>query len=54
MKDKKHAPITEHETTQVERANAAGNVPVVFVHGLVLPAAGIDGESSSRRTDTPR
>jgi len=36
MKDKEHAPITEHETKQVERANTAGSTPVVFVHGLWL------------------
>jgi non-heme chloroperoxidase len=29
-------PITEHEAMQVERANASGLVPVVFVHGLWL------------------
>src|SRR5215470_19925347 len=28
--------ITEHEATQVERANASGAPPVVFVHGLWL------------------
>lgn len=32
--------ITEHETDQVERANASGQVPVVFVHGLwLLPSS---------------
>ena len=36
MKDKKHAPITEHETKQIDRANTAGSTPVVFVHGLWL------------------
>ena len=36
MKDKEHAPITEHETKQVDRANTAGSTPVVFVHGLWL------------------
>ena len=36
MKDKVHAPITEHETKQVDRANTAGSTPVVFVHGLWL------------------
>jgi non-heme chloroperoxidase len=36
MEDKKHAPITEHETKQVDRANTAGSTPVVFVHGLWL------------------
>jgi hypothetical protein len=29
-------PITEHEDMQVERANASGLMPVVFVHGLWL------------------
>src|SRR5262249_20738012 len=28
--------LTEHEAAQVERANAAGVPPVVFVHGLCL------------------
>ena len=36
MKDKEHAPITEHESKQVDRANTAGSTPVVFVHGLWL------------------
>jgi pimeloyl-ACP methyl ester carboxylesterase len=32
--------ITEHETDQVERANASGKPPVVFVHGLwLLPSS---------------
>ena len=32
--------ITEHEATQVERANASGAIPVVFVHGLwLLPSS---------------
>src|SRR5216683_1882177 len=32
--------ITEHEATQVERANASGRTPVVFVHGLwLLPSS---------------
>jgi non-heme chloroperoxidase len=32
--------ITEHEAAQVQRANAAGLVPVVFVHGLwLLPSS---------------
>jgi non-heme chloroperoxidase len=30
------ATITEHELEQVERANASGRPPVVFVHGLWL------------------
>jgi pimeloyl-ACP methyl ester carboxylesterase len=34
------ATITEHETQQVERANATGLQPVVFVHGLwLLPSS---------------
>jgi non-heme chloroperoxidase len=32
--------VTEHETEQIERANASGRVPVVFVHGLwLLPSS---------------
>ncbi|MGH2636411.1 MAG: alpha/beta hydrolase [Actinomycetota bacterium] len=32
--------VTEHEVEQVERANASGRVPVVFVHGLwLLPSS---------------
>jgi non-heme chloroperoxidase len=32
--------ITEHEAQQVERANASGQTPVVFVHGLwLLPSS---------------
>ena len=32
--------ITERETRQVERANASGNPPVVFIHGLwLLPSS---------------
>src|SRR5438477_13149945 len=30
------SPITEHESEQIERANASGRTPVVFVHGLWL------------------
>jgi non-heme chloroperoxidase len=34
------ATVTEHEAVQVERANAAGLTPVVFVHGLwLLPSS---------------
>jgi pimeloyl-ACP methyl ester carboxylesterase len=34
------AIITEHETAQVERANATGLTPVVFIHGLwLLPSS---------------
>jgi non-heme chloroperoxidase len=32
----KTSTITEHETGQVERANASGLTPVMFVHGLFL------------------
>ena len=32
--------ISERETAQVERANASGSTPVVFVHGLwLLPSS---------------
>jgi pimeloyl-ACP methyl ester carboxylesterase len=32
--------ITEHEVEQVERANATGRMPIVFVHGLwLLPSS---------------
>jgi non-heme chloroperoxidase len=32
--------ITDHETTQIKEANAAGRTPVVFVHGLwLLPSS---------------
>jgi pimeloyl-ACP methyl ester carboxylesterase len=34
------ATITEHEAEQIERANAGGQQPVVFVHGLwLLPSS---------------
>jgi non-heme chloroperoxidase len=34
------AAITEHEAQQVEKANASGQTPVVFVHGLwLLPSS---------------
>jgi non-heme chloroperoxidase len=40
MKKNESAPITEHEANQVKRANDAGSVPVVFVHGLwLLPSS---------------
>jgi pimeloyl-ACP methyl ester carboxylesterase len=33
-------PITEHEAAQIDRANATGATPVVFVHGLwLLPSS---------------
>jgi non-heme chloroperoxidase len=36
----KQTAITEHEAEQVERANASGQAPVVFVHGLwLLPSS---------------
>lgn len=32
--------ITEHESKQIERANASGRTPVVFIHGLwLLPSS---------------
>src|SRR5437667_8524699 len=32
--------VTEHEAQQVERANASGRTPVVFIHGLwLLPSS---------------
>jgi non-heme chloroperoxidase len=34
--------ITEHETEQVDRANATGLTPVVFLHGLWLPPSSWD------------
>jgi non-heme chloroperoxidase len=37
---KSDAVISEHETTQVERANASGLTPVMFLHGLwLLPSS---------------
>ena len=34
------AEITEHETEQIENANASGKTPIVFVHGLwLLPSS---------------
>ncbi len=34
------ATLTEHETQQIERANATGLTPVVFIHGLwLLPSS---------------
>ena len=47
--------ITEHEAEQIERANATGRTPVVFIHGLwLLPTAGTAGRRSSRRPATRR
>jgi non-heme chloroperoxidase len=37
------ATITDHETELVERANASGRTPVVFVHGLWLLPSSWDG-----------
>ena len=34
--------IDEHEVEEVERANASGRTPVVFVHGLWLLASSWD------------
>ena len=31
------ASISERENREIEGANASGNTPVVFVHGLWLP-----------------
>ncbi len=40
MKSRQRGAITEHEATQVTRANGTGRVPVVFVHGLwLLPSS---------------
>src|SRR6185312_4579605 len=34
------ATLPEHETQQIERANATGLTPVVFIHGLwLLPSS---------------
>jgi non-heme chloroperoxidase len=34
------ATVTDHETEQIERANASGRTPVVFIHGLwLLPSS---------------
>jgi len=47
--------ITEHEAGQIERANAAGATPVMFVHGLYrCPAAGTAGPRCSRPPGTWR
>jgi pimeloyl-ACP methyl ester carboxylesterase len=36
----KSTGITEHEATQIERANVSGRTPVVFIHGLwLLPSS---------------
>jgi non-heme chloroperoxidase len=40
MSDALAGTITEHEAEQVERANASGLAPVVFIHGLwLLPSS---------------
>jgi non-heme chloroperoxidase len=36
------ATVTDHETGQIQRANAAGRTPVMFVHGLWLLASSWD------------
>ena len=55
--------VTDHEAKQVKRANEAGRVPVVFVHGLWLLPTSWDrwaklfeknGYTASRRTGTRR
>ena len=34
------APVSERETREIEAANAAGNTPIVFIHGLwLLPSS---------------
>jgi non-heme chloroperoxidase len=39
-KERAMAEITEHETEQIEAANASGKTPIVFVHGLwLLPSS---------------
>lgn len=40
MRDKDMATITEHESQQIDEANATGRTPVVFIHGLwLLPSS---------------
>ena len=40
MTTAERSDITEHESEQVERANASGRTPVVFIHGLwLLPSS---------------
>jgi non-heme chloroperoxidase len=40
MAKKQASVVTEHEAKQVERANTAGLMPVVFIHGLwLLPSS---------------
>ena len=50
------ATITEREAEQVERANASGRTPVVFIHGLWLLPSSWDNwaRASSRRPATRR
>ena len=43
--------ITEHEATQVERANASSATPVVFVHGLWLLPSSWEHLSARARAD---
>jgi non-heme chloroperoxidase len=34
------SPLSRHELVEIERANATGLVPVVFIHGLwLLPSS---------------
>ena len=35
--------ITDHEAEQIDRANAGGRTPAVFIHGLWLLASSWDG-----------
>jgi pimeloyl-ACP methyl ester carboxylesterase len=38
--DQRTSTLTEHETEQIERANASGLTPAVFIHGLwLLPSS---------------
>lgn len=49
------ASISEREQGQIEAANASGNTPVVFIHGLwLLPSSWTGGPTSSGRRATRR
>ena len=50
------AQITAREAEQVERANASGRTPVVFIHGLWLLPSSWDqaGQRCSSRPATRR
>jgi hypothetical protein len=49
------ASISERENREIEAANASGNTPVVFIHGLwLLPSSRADGRTSSSRPATRR